>query len=146
MLIRQNRGFTLIELVMSVVIIGTLSCFALYNYQANNARAKIYSTKATMSDVIMAAEAYADSNHGRYPATPDELVEYATRDPNFANMRNAYDHQSVWMNLNGTHAGDISYHALLDTTGTPVGYRIEARGRDDWLPTILERRPRTDSF
>lgn len=146
MLIRQTRGFTLVELTITVVALGVLSIFALYNYQANSLRAKTFSTKATMSDVLVAAEDYALAYDGVFPASSAILAEYAVNQPRYARKINAYDKQSLWMTLNRGQAGDIFYHALLDTTGACIGYRIEARGTDDWLPTILERRPRDDTF
>jgi prepilin-type N-terminal cleavage/methylation domain-containing protein len=146
MLSRRSSGFTLVELVLVVLVISVLAAFAIPNFRTNYVRAKVYSTKTSMHRVLMAAEAYADQHQGRYPATPDDLAAYAMQQPDYANLKNAYSHQNIWINLNRRLAGDISFHPILNTDGIAVGYRIEARGTQDWLPSVLERRPRDDTF
>src|SRR5881296_2162603 len=69
MRLRQNSGFTLIELMIVVVIIGILAAIAIPNFIAMQNRAKEGSTKANMHTVQLAAEDYGVQNDGVYAAT-----------------------------------------------------------------------------
>jgi type IV pilus assembly protein PilA len=63
---RNPRGFTLIELMIVVVIIGILAAIAIPNFIAMQNRAKEGSTKANMHTFQLAAEDYGVQNDGVY--------------------------------------------------------------------------------
>jgi type IV pilus assembly protein PilA len=62
----QQRGFTLIELMIVVVIIGILAAIAIPNFIALQDRAKEGSTKANMHTFQLAAEDFGIQNDGVY--------------------------------------------------------------------------------
>jgi len=68
---RSQKGFTLIELMIVVVIIGILAAIAIPNFIAMQNRAKEGSTKANMHTVQLAAEDYGVQNDGVYSAAMD---------------------------------------------------------------------------
>lgn len=63
---RDTRGFTLIELIIVVVIVGILASIAIPHYSAVKERAYLAAVKTDLKNLSISEEAYASSNGGQY--------------------------------------------------------------------------------
>ena len=71
---RTAKGFTLIELVIVVVIVGILAAIGIPNYVAMKDRAKEGAVKANMLTFQKAAEDYSVTANGDYAMSADSVA------------------------------------------------------------------------
>ena len=144
-MLKREQGFTLIELMIVVVVIGILAAIAIPNFIAMQMRAREGSTKANMHTVQLAAEDYSIQNDGNYAKTATEVLDLV---PSYAGgITNPFDHstgvtsawvdQATWtlpMATGSTKAGVIAYG---DSADKQMQYQVAGRGKNNDLPLVL---------
>jgi prepilin-type N-terminal cleavage/methylation domain-containing protein len=74
----HRKGFTLIEILMVVVVIGTLTAVAVPQYAASKKKAYVATMQADLHILAHYEEQFAADNHGQYfsgTATPEFPLE-----------------------------------------------------------------------
>jgi general secretion pathway protein G len=141
-MLRKEKGFTLIELMIVVVIIGILAAIAIPNFMGMTNRAKVAQVKSTMHTVQVTVEDFATRNNGIYPTdaattTADGALAFAALLPSatmptnpFTGNPTALDFTAV---LGTAPAGDanggVSLNLLPNAGGIVDTYDIT--GTDD---------------
>lgn len=70
---RRRDGFTLVELMLVLVILGTLAAIVVPKFSGRAEKAKITAARTDISSIELAMSMYEVEN-GKYPTTEDGLI------------------------------------------------------------------------
>jgi prepilin-type N-terminal cleavage/methylation domain-containing protein len=139
---RRSSGFTLIELMIVVVVIGVLAAIAIPNFVALQMRAREGSTKANMHTLQMGAEDYAVQNNSFYADNVSSLIPLLPGgNPMFKNpFDESFGSGNAWLNsgwANPLTSGSTKAGIVAYADSAAYRYQIVGRGRTQDLTFIL---------
>ncbi|NNF08163.1 MAG: prepilin-type N-terminal cleavage/methylation domain-containing protein [Candidatus Eisenbacteria bacterium] len=122
-MLRNSKGFTLIELMIVVLIIGILAAIAIPNFVSMQDRAREGSVKSNMHTVQLAVEDFAVQNDGVYPVAANAAAVTALL-PGGAIPDNPFSGAAATLDWAAapTTAGNMGFSAATTTTYNLRGF------------------------
>ncbi len=130
----KREGFTLIELMIVVVVIGLLAAMAIPNYVNMQNHAKEASTKSNAHTIQLVVEDYSVRNEGVYSVAAGDLTPLLPGQGLMANVFSGVQSEPQY-GVAASVSGEIGIVSVA-AAGVVTGYTITAFGKNNNVLTI----------
>jgi general secretion pathway protein G len=121
---RPNRGFTLVELLLVLVILGILASLVLPKFTGRTEQARVTAAQTQISTFGTALDAY-EVDTGSYPRGQDGLGQLVAQPPDVPNWRGPYLKSEIPLDPWG-HPYIYEFPGRIN----PAGYDLRSMGPD----------------
>lgn len=130
----KREGFTLIELMIVVAVIGILAALAIPNYVSMQEHSKVAGTKSNAHTLQLAIENYAATHDGVYSVAAADITPLL---PGQGMMANIFTGAPTEPQFGAAAAapGEVGVELVVQG-GAPVGYVITAAGKAGVVMTV----------
>ncbi|MEO7904585.1 MAG: type II secretion system protein [Candidatus Saccharimonadales bacterium] len=118
---KKNSGFTIVELLIVIVVIGILAAITIVAYNGVQARATTTKNQANAKEVQSKAEVFAADNDGAYPATAADFPALPATSALSGPVKTALT-AGTTNAPSATYKGNIAYKKCGTTEGFQVTY------------------------
>lgn len=118
---RYNRGFTLIEVMIVIAIIGTLSAIALPNYLKYKNNARVAAASADVRIIEKQISLYVFDNNGQLPNNLSDL-------PNIGTLNDPWGNPYQYLIINGGNPPELRRNMSDNPVNTD--YDLYSLGKD----------------
>jgi len=148
--LQSERGFTIVELLIVIVVIGILAAITIISFNGFTARANATAAEVAASSVLKKAEAYnADTGLG-YPTDPDTLTTAATT-TTYSLTGITFTEAETEPTVAPANSEEVKFFSCASATGVQVEYwDYASTATDKWTavttgscttPTYVEATP-----
>ena len=123
--VKGERGFTLIELMIVVAIIGILAAIAIPNFMTYQAKARQSESKVGLGGIFTTAVSYFAEN-GTYSVAPSSLGYAPAGAPKYT-----FSYNGSQINTVGTATVCNGITTVVTTNASATGFTAGARGNID---------------